>query len=87
MGKNKKLEKGKEFAELLELHNKIKDLELQRKILQVKLFKNETNYLNLTKGHPITKDCDFYINGKSEKKNDDFDNGLRIFALDYPGQS
>ena len=54
--------------------------------MQVKLLKNETNYLNLAKGQPLTKDCDFYINGKSEKKTDDFDNGLRIFALDYPGQ-
>lgn len=52
--------------------------------LENRMFKLETKYIEITNGSPITKNIEFYLNNKAEKKRTSIDDSARIFAVDHP---
>ncbi|ORD93790.1 hypothetical protein ECANGB1_1550 [Enterospora canceri] len=82
MGKRKNKE---EIKKLLELNSRIQQLNRDAAALDSEIFKNETAYLTMTKGMPITQDCEYYINGKIDRKTEEISNKTRIFNTSYPG--
>ncbi|KAL6120441.1 hypothetical protein NUSPORA_02830 [Nucleospora cyclopteri] len=81
----KKIEKDKpRVKELLELNQYIESLNKELKEVDTEIFKKETVYLMKTKNNPITKDCENYLNLKSEKKSSEIKNTDRIFSMNYP---
>ena len=87
MQKNTKSRKkdSKAIKKLFELQKKMECLLHEITQTDILLFKNETNYLARARGMPITKDCEYYINIKPEKKFEEISFNDRIFGTVYPG--
>ncbi len=48
------------------------------------IFKKETNYLGSLYNSPITRDCEYYINGSEDKKKGVVNSKDRMFSRNYP---
>jgi len=74
-------------AELKNLERLLEEADVARRRvseLEKRMFKLETRYIGLTSGSPITKNIEFYLNNKTERKKAGADGIARIFAVDHP---
>lgn len=79
MSSSGKVKKAEKLAkEAVEIKNSISEIES-------KLFKIESEYLELTQGLSLFRNLEFYIHTKPEKKRT-FSNDDRVFANDFPKQ-
>lgn len=61
---------------------------LKKRISEIEnqIFKIENEYLELTQGHSLFRNLEFYIHTKPEKKKTTIDEEDRIFSTNFPGQ-
>lgn len=71
----------RELDRLLDDRNSIRR---RMTVLENRLFKIESRYINITAGSPIIRSIEYYVNGKLEKKKTDGSEDIRMFAMDYP---
>ena len=78
------MKKKEKTAEIFKIFDELKELQRKERELSCRIFKIETVGLMISKGQPITKDCEYYINGKNDKKLDEMKQSNRVLNLNYP---
>lgn len=69
------------FKSLLSRRRKIKR---QIAALEKDVFKYETLYLELTQGSPLTRNVEYYVSNRTEKKKYTVDDRARMFSKNFP---
>ncbi|CCI73995.1 ECU11_0585 [Encephalitozoon cuniculi GB-M1] len=72
---------GKKFKTLLA---KRKKLSRQIKAIEKDMFRHETVYLEMTQGSPLTRNVDYYVSNRTEKKKHSVDDKMRMFSRGFP---
>lgn len=73
----------KKIEEMIKESNQLKS-EIAR--VENRLFKTESEYLELTQGCSLMRNLEFYIHAKPEKKRSTVEEDERVFAMNYPTQ-
>ncbi|KAG5858680.1 hypothetical protein KMI_12g18430 [Encephalitozoon hellem] len=72
---------GKRFKSLL---SKRKKLRKQIQSIEKEMFKYETVYLEMTQGSPLTRNVEYYVSNRTDKKKHNVDDRMRIFNKNFP---
>ncbi|AHL30168.1 subunit NuA4 of histone acetyltransferase [Encephalitozoon intestinalis ATCC 50506] len=75
------LDAKKRFKALLA---KRKKLRKQIRTIEREMFRHETVYLEMTQGSPLTKNVEYYVSNRAEKKKYNVDDKMRIFNKNFP---
>lgn len=71
----------KRFKSLLSKRKKLRK-EIQK--IEKEMFKYETVYLEISQGSPLTRNVEYYVSNRVDKKKHHVDDKMRIFNKSFP---